>query len=78
MTKVNIEAELLANHTDEEIIEYMATVIRGVVQNYRVAIEKNEPELLFASFGDIITIMNILTLLKKRADKIKAAEHDII
>lgn len=78
MTKVNIEAELLANHTDEEIIEYMATVIRGVVQNYRVTIEKNEPELLFASFGDIITIMNILTLLKKRADKIKATEHDII
>lgn len=77
MTKVNIEAELLANHTDEEIIEYMAAAIRGVVQNYRIAIEKNESELLFASFGDIITIMNILTLLKKRADKIKAAEHDI-
>ena len=69
MAKVNITNELIERHSTEEIVEHLSTVMRGVVQNYKVAIEKNQPELLFGNLGDITQATSILVAMKKRNDE---------
>lgn len=66
MAKVNIVAELSANHSDEEIIEYLDTLATGVLKNYRVSLEKGQPEILWGNLGDITLIATIIRELKKR------------
>lgn len=66
MTKVNIEAELLANHTDEEIIEYMDGIMTGVLKNYKTSITANQSEILWGNLGDISLVTSLLRGMKRR------------
>lgn len=66
MSKVNIVAEMLDKHTDPEIIEHLYRVMSGVVKNYRVALEKNSPEVLWGNLGDIELVSSTLAALHKR------------
>lgn len=66
MTKVNIEAELLANHTDEEIIEYMDGIMTWVLKNYKTSITANQSEILWGSLGDISLVTSLLRGMKRR------------
>lgn len=64
--KVNTVAELINNHSDEEIIEYLNGIISGVVKNYKVSLEKGDSNVLWANLGDISLVSSILRALYKR------------
>lgn len=64
--KVNITAELISNHSDEELIEHLSNVMAGVLKNYKIAVEKSDPVLLYANLGDISQVATILRGLHKR------------
>lgn len=66
MAKVNIEAEMLFNHTDEEIIEFLDSMMTGVLKNYRTAISANQPEILWGNLGDISLVASLIREMKKR------------
>lgn len=66
MAKVNIMAELISGHSDEELIEYLSGVMTGVLKNYKIAVEKSDPVLLYANLGDISQVASILRGLYKR------------
>lgn len=69
MAKVNITNELIERHSTEEIIDYLSGVMRGVVQNYKVAIEKGDASLLYGNLGDLTQVTTILVALKKKQDE---------
>lgn len=64
--KVNVTTELINNHSDEEIIEHLSGVMTGVLKNYKIAVEKSDPVLLYANLGDISQVASILRGLHKR------------
>lgn len=64
--KVNIVAETIGNHSEEEIIEHLSSVMTGVLKNYKIAVEKSNPVLLFANLGDISQVASVLRGLHKR------------
>lgn len=66
MAKVNLVGEALTNHSDEEIIEHLSNVMAGVLKNYKIAVEKSDPVLLYANLGDISQVASILKGLHKR------------
>lgn len=66
MAKINLEAELLANHSDEEIIEFLDGVTTGLLKNYRTALEKGQSEILWGNLGDITLVASVIRELKKR------------
>ena len=69
MAKVNITSEIIERHSTEEIVEHLSSVMRGVVQNYKVAIEKGDASLLYGCLGDITQVTSILVALKKKQDE---------
>lgn len=69
MAKVNITNEIIERHSTEEIVEHLSTVMRGVVQNYKVAIEKGDASLLYGCLGDITQVTSILVTMKKRNEE---------
>lgn len=71
MAKINIESEILANHTDEEIIEYIDNLTTGILKNYRIALTSGRAEVLWGNLGDITTIASLIREMKKR----DAARH---
>lgn len=66
MAKVNNVAEMVQNHSDEEIIEYLNSVMAGVLKNYKVALEKENSNILWANLGDISLVSASLRALHKR------------
>lgn len=64
--KVNTVAELINNHSDEEIVEYLNGIISGVVKNYKVALEKGDSNILWANLGDLSLVSGVLRGLHKR------------
>lgn len=77
MAKVNIEAEMLFNHTDEEIIEFLDSMMTGVLKNYRTAISANQPEILWGNLGDISLVASLIREMKKRNTTRQAQKNDI-
>lgn len=73
--KINIEKELLDNHSDEEIIAYISKVLNGVIQNYQIALKANQPETLWSNLGDLSMVASILKNLKSRNDAREAAKE---
>ena len=76
--KVEIEKEIVKNHTDEEIIAYLSRVINGVAQNYQIALKANQPESLWSNLGDITMTAAILKTLKARNDDIEARKQSMV
>ena len=66
--------EDIVKHDDEEVIAYLTTVMSSVVKNYKVALDSNQPEVTWASYGDVNLAYNVLRALKKRNDLRKASE----
>lgn len=75
MAKVEIVKELLNNHSDEEIIAYLDSVTTGIVKNYKVAANANQPQLLFGNLGDVTMIATIIRAMKVRNDNIAAQKQ---
>ena len=66
MSKVDTTAELISNHSTEEIVEYLSRVMGGVPKNYKVAVEKGDAALLYANLGDISLVAEVLRAINKQ------------
>lgn len=66
MAKINLELEILANHSDEEVIEHLDGIMTGLLKNYKLALERREPEILWGNLGDISIVASIIREMKKR------------
>lgn len=66
--KVDITKELLSNHSDEEIVAYLDSVLTGLLQNYRTATKQNQPELLYGNLGDLVLVASVIRAMKQRND----------
>lgn len=66
--------EDLVKHDDDEVIAYLGSVMSVVIKNYKTALEANQPEVIWASYGDVNLVYNALKALKKRNDLRKASE----
>ena len=66
MAKINIEAEMLSNHTDEEIIDFLDGLMTGLLKSYRAVLEKGQPETLLGNFGDVSLAAIVIREMKKR------------
>ncbi len=66
MSKVNIVAEMLNSHSDEEIVEHLYRLIVDVDKNYVVALKANCPEAVWSNLGDVQQIKSILGAMYKR------------
>ena len=77
MAKINLEAEILANHTDEEIIEYLDGIATGLLKNYRIALEKGQSEVLWGNLGDITLVAAVVRGMRKR-NATRQAQRDAV
>ena len=73
--KISIANELVQRHSDQEIIEFLSRTTRGLVQNYKVAVEKGDSSILFANLGDLTMVASVLAELDKR-EKNKLATQE--
>lgn len=65
---MDLVGEALDKHTQAEVISYLNSVMKSVLKEYRVAVEKNEPEVLFSCLGDISLVSDFLAEMKKQED----------
>lgn len=73
---VNLIDDLL-KYGDDEIVEYIEGVMAVAIKNYKTTIESKQPELLWASYGDISLVYNVLKALKRR-NKERLAQHQMM
>lgn len=73
---VNLVGDAINNYPEEEIIEYLDSVITGVVKNYKLAVEKGDSAILYGNLGDIVLVSSILRGLKKRNDERLASRSE--
>lgn len=73
---VNLVGDAINNYSEEEIIEYLYSVITGVVKNYKLAVEKGDSAILYGNLGDIVLVSSILRGLKKRNDERLASRSE--
>lgn len=73
---VNLVGDAINNYSDEEIVEYLDSVITGVVKNYKLAVEKGDSAILYGNLGDIVLVSSILRGLKKRNDERLASRSE--
>ena len=64
--KIDIVREMLDKHSDEEVIAYLDSVLTGLLQNYKTALEKGRSELLWGNLGDITLTASIIRTMKHR------------
>lgn len=65
MARINLTNEIL-NHTDAEIIEYAAEVLRECRTIMNSAKKDKSPELMYAMATPIITVHSVLAELDRR------------
>lgn len=65
MAKINLTEEVL-KHSDDEIIEYLSNVSKGIRSAFRRAIESDDPDLLYITHTDVEIITTILAALDRR------------
>ena len=65
MAKINLTEEVL-KHSDDEIIEYLSNVSKGIRSAFRRAIESDDPNLLYITHTDVEIITTILAALDRR------------
>ena len=66
---MNLASDLLDKYSPEEVTYYLDSVMGGVLKNYKTAVEKNMPEILFACLGDISQVRSILHEMRKRNEE---------
>lgn len=65
MSKINLVDSVMHN-TDDDIIEFLTDEMGRVRMTYVNAIEKNTPELIYASKPDVELIYGVLKALRDR------------
>ena len=65
MAKINLTEEVL-KHSDDEIIEYLSNVSKGIRSAFRRAIESDDPNLLYITHTDVEIITTVLAALDRR------------
>ena len=65
MAKINLTEEVL-KHSDDEIIEYLSNVSKGIRNTFKRAIESDDPNLLYITHTDVEVITTILIALDRR------------
>ena len=65
MAKINLTEEVL-KHSDDEIIEYLSNVSKGIRNTFKRAIESDDPNLLYITHTDVEIITTILMALDRR------------
>lgn len=65
---MDLVGEALDKHTQAEVISYLNSMMKTVLKDYKLAVEKNEPELLFSCLGNISLVSDFLSEMKKRED----------
>lgn len=78
MAKISIESEILSNHTDEEVVEYLDSILTGLLKNYRVALEKGQSEVLWGNLGDVTLVAAIIREMKKRNATRQAQRNTVV
>lgn len=66
MEKIDLREEIILKHTDEEIIDYLATEMFGVRVAMRSALQEGKPELIYAAAVDVELVYDILKALNRR------------
>lgn len=66
---MNLASDLLDKYTPEQVVTYLDKLAAGVLKNYQTAIKVNQPEVLFASLGDIAQLRDILHEMRKRNEE---------
>lgn len=75
---MDIVKDIVDKYTIEQIVEFLDSVLLGVLQNYKTAIKTNQPQVLFGDLGSIAQARGILHEMKKRNDAIEAQKQDMI
>ena len=66
MAKINPITEMMQNHSDPEIVEYLYRLMVGVLKNYKNSVSSKTPEMTWASLGDIENVVSTLQAMYKR------------
>ena len=66
---VNLTDDLL-KYDDEDIIAFLESVMASVVKNHKTALESKQPEVVWASYGDI-TLVRLYQLCVRRKTSMK-------
>lgn len=66
---MNLSADLLDKYASEQVTAYLDKLASGVLKNYQTAIKVNQPQILFASLGDIAQLRDILHEMRKRDEE---------
>ena len=72
---MNLTADILDKYTQEQIVAYLDNVLFGVLKNYKIAIDKGTPEILYASLGDLTEVRAILHEQRKRDQEKQALKQ---
>lgn len=72
---IDIEQELVNNHSDVDIIAFLDRTTTGLLQNYNNALKLRSPELLWGSYGDIIFVASVIRKMKQRNDAHEALKE---
>ena len=75
---VDLEKELLKNHSDEEVIAFLYKVMGGVVKNYSSGLGANNSKYLWGSYADVVMVKSILGEMKQRNDAIEARKQNMV
>lgn len=75
---VDLEKEIINNHSDEEVIAFLYKVMGGVVKNYNSGLTANNPNYLWGSFADVVMVKSILGQMKQRNDAKEALKQNMI
>lgn len=74
--KINIVEEIVKNHSQEEIIDFLATLLNGVLQNYRTAAAQKDGMLLFTNLGDLTLAYRIVKVIDSKNKEISASTQE--
>lgn len=75
--KMNLASDILDKYTQEQVIDYLDSIITGVLKNYRTAVDKGTTELLFSNLGDIAQVRAIVHEMHKRNAEREARKRNM-
>lgn len=78
MTIIDLEKEIINNHSDEEIIAFLYKVMSGIAKNYNSGLSEKSSEYLWGSFADVVMVKSILGEMKHRNDEREAQRQSMI